>query len=167
MFYFPPFYWIIKILPSNLLNIIFLTVDGMIRAKGICSLGVDNIRYGTFYGGIDNKLMNSSWVAILICGTLCGCGGGIFDSAFNISSPTWTFSTPKTFIKPTYDMKISFYIALFYALTTSSDEYTVTKFTIPLFSINQGRVLAIIGMIVLNLAKMINLKGIKSKEKEI
>ena len=147
MFYFPQFYRLINILPSNVLNIIFLSADGMIRAIAICSSGVDSIRYGSFHG-IDSKLMNSSWLAILICGSLCGCGGGILDSAFNISSPTWTFSTPTAFIKPTYDMKVSFFITLLYALT-SSDEYVATRFTIPLFSINQGRVFAIFGMILL------------------
>lgn len=159
MSYFPQFYWLIDMLPSNLLNLIFVTADGMVRAIAICSSGVDNVRFGSFHG-IDNKSMNSSWVAILICGSLCGCGGGILDSTFRISSPTWTFSTPTAFIKPSYDMKISFFIALFYALTTttSSDEYIDTRFTIPLFSINQGRTLAIFGMIILKLAKIIDFK---------
>ncbi|CAG8551393.1 7289_t:CDS:2 [Funneliformis mosseae] len=153
--YVPPLYWIIKLLPSDLLNIIFLTVDGMLRALAICSSGVDSVRYGSFHV-IDNKSINSSWVAILISGTLCGCGGGILDSAFNVTSPTWTFSTPSAFVKPTYDMKVSFYIALFYALTTVSNEHEVTNFTIQLFSINQGKILAILGMVTLNLAKLGN-----------
>ncbi|RIA86562.1 hypothetical protein C1645_829072 [Glomus cerebriforme] len=166
MFYFPPFYRMIDILPSNLLNIIFLTVDGMIRAISICSSGVDNIRYGSFHG-IDNKLINSSWVAILICGTLCGCGGGILDSIFSISSPTWTFSAPSSFTKPTYDVKISFCIALFYSLTTTSSDSIVTKFTISLFNISEGRTLAIFGMVILNLAKLVDFKEKISEQEKV
>ncbi|CAG8516874.1 3949_t:CDS:2 [Scutellospora calospora] len=149
MFYFPNSYQVFTFIPSFILDPILLTVDGLIRANGICSLGVDNIRFGKQ----DNPLLNTSWVAILLCGSLCGCGGGLWESTFKFASPEWTFSTPSALLNPTYDMKISFITTLFYALTTSDVQIATVSFT-PLLDINQGKALAILGFVGLNLYKL-------------
>ncbi|CAG8605925.1 21030_t:CDS:1 [Cetraspora pellucida] len=149
MFYFPSFQQFFISIPSSLLDPILLISDGFIRGNAICSSGVDRIRFGTY----DNPSLNSSWVAILVCGTLCGCGGGLLESTFQFASPKWTFSTPSAFLNPTYDMKMSFIIALFYALTTSDVQISVMSFT-PILDIDQGRALAILGFVGLNLAKL-------------
>ncbi|CAG8647107.1 19619_t:CDS:1, partial [Racocetra fulgida] len=117
--------------------------------NAICSSGVDGIRFGKH----DNPSLNTSWVAVLVCGTLCGCGGGLLESAFQLASPKWTFSTPSAFSNPTYDMKMCFITALLYSLTTSDIQISVMSFT-PILDIDQGRALAILGFVGLNLVKL-------------
>ncbi|CAG8801593.1 9375_t:CDS:2, partial [Dentiscutata erythropus] len=149
MFYFPNFHQYFTSIPPFILDPILITADGFIRANAICSSGVDRIRFGKH----DNPLLNTSWVAILICGTLSGCGGGLWESTFQLASPKWTFSTPPAFINPPYDMKTSFITALLYTLTTSDIQFPIMSFT-PMLDIDQGRALAIICFVGLNLAKL-------------
>ncbi|CAG8558240.1 46336_t:CDS:2 [Gigaspora margarita] len=149
MFYFPNFHQYFTSIPSFILDPILLTADGFIRANAICSSGVDHIRFGKHY----NPSLNTSWVAILICGTLCGCGGGLWESTFQLASPKWTFCTPPAFLNPTHDMKMSFITTLFYALTTSDIQLPIISFT-PLLDIDQGRALATLVFIGLNLIKL-------------
>ncbi|CAG8658157.1 6194_t:CDS:2, partial [Acaulospora morrowiae] len=147
MFYFSPFHRFLVSLPKSLIDPIFLIVDGIQRTNSICLSGVDLVRFGMY----DESLMNTSWAAILLCGTLSGCGGGIWASALQVSSPKWSFNIPSAIIEPTFNMKTSFAIALFYALITSPQIAGLSLS--PIVDIDQGRTLAIIGMIGLNFVK--------------
>ncbi|CAG8597969.1 7903_t:CDS:2 [Diversispora eburnea] len=107
IFYIPFFHRFCNSIPKIILDPILLIADGILRTSSIYSI-IDNILFEMN----DEPLLKNSWVAILLCGTLSGCGGSIWVSAFQMKSPNWSFTTPSTFLEPTYDMKISFMITL-------------------------------------------------------
>ncbi|KAJ3370519.1 hypothetical protein GGF31_004110 [Allomyces arbusculus] len=58
--------------------------DGLARALAITRLGVDTVL----------ARHPGSYVAMLICGTLCGCGGGLLNSTFGFSQASWKLGVP-------------------------------------------------------------------------
>ncbi|ORX81344.1 hypothetical protein K493DRAFT_308095 [Basidiobolus meristosporus CBS 931.73] len=79
----------------------------------ITSMGVEATRLSS------NKYIASSYVGMLICGTLSGCGGGIFTDAFQLTRRVWAFRTPAVYSALGSDMKVCFSITSLYVFTTS------------------------------------------------
>ncbi|KAG2175557.1 hypothetical protein INT43_001204 [Umbelopsis isabellina] len=104
---------IINAIPQNLLQPILITADGILRGIAVAKVGVDGVRLGDIGPG--------KYVAMLLCGTLCGGGGGIWADAFRLTQHTWSFSTPRVLMAPGVDLKASFVVALFYMLSTSAE----------------------------------------------
>lgn len=61
---------VINAIPQNLLQPILITADGILRGIAVAKVGVDGVRLGDIGPG--------KYVAMLLCGTLCGGGGGIW-----------------------------------------------------------------------------------------
>ncbi|CAO3672062.1 unnamed protein product [Umbelopsis vinacea] len=107
------FYDIVNYIPQPLLQPILITADGILRGIAVAKVGVDGVRLGDIGPG--------KYVAMLLCGTLCGGGGGIWADAFRLTQHTWSFSTPRVLLAPGVDLKASFVVALFYMLSTSGE----------------------------------------------
>jgi len=107
------FYDLINYIPQPLLQPLLITADGILRGIAVAKIGVDGVRLGDIGPG--------KYVAMLLCGTLCGGGGGIWADAFRLTQHTWSFSTPRVLLAPGVDLKASFVCALFYMLSTSEE----------------------------------------------
>nr|CAG8493720.1 666_t:CDS:2 [Entrophospora candida] len=152
MFYFQPFYRLSNLIPNNIINPILLIADGILRGYSICLLGIDSIRYDSRNKDPD---LSNSLVAMILCGTLCGSGGAIWTSAFKLGSPFWSFTTPSVLLQPSYDMKSSFLLSLFYISTTTTSTLTI----------DQGRTFSILLAIAFNLVKLKELNESSSLRK--
>ncbi|ORX99751.1 hypothetical protein K493DRAFT_108589 [Basidiobolus meristosporus CBS 931.73] len=91
--------------------------DCVSRTFAITNMGVEAVRLN----GLSN--VSNSYVGMLICGTLSGCGGGIFSDAFQLTQRNWAFRTPTVFTNPGFDIKLCFSVASVYVLTTSPAEW--------------------------------------------
>ncbi|CAO3661268.1 unnamed protein product [Umbelopsis ramanniana] len=107
------FFSILNGIPPALLQPILIVADGILRGVAVAKIGVDGVRLGDIGPG--------KYVAMLLCGTLCGGGGGIWADAFRLTQHTWSFSTPRVLLAPGVDLKASFVVALFYMLSTSEE----------------------------------------------
>ncbi|CAJ0759905.1 19899_t:CDS:2 [Entrophospora sp. SA101] len=152
MFYFQPFYRLSNLIPNNIINPILLIADGILRGYSICLLGIDSIRYDSRNKDPD---LSNSLVAMILCGILCGSGGSIWTSAFKLGSPFWSFTTPSVLLQPSYDMKSSFLLSLFYISTTTTSTLTI----------DQGRTFSILLAIAFNLVKLKELNESSSLRK--
>ncbi|RKP07673.1 hypothetical protein THASP1DRAFT_24221 [Thamnocephalis sphaerospora] len=89
---------------------ILLVADGLTRAHSQAGFAIESVRA--------MPVLKNSIIAQLLCGTLAGCGGGILADAFNLASHDWHFRTPTALKSEHYDLRVSFFTALTYALTT-------------------------------------------------
>jgi hypothetical protein len=64
------FFSILNGIPPALLQPILIVADGILRGVAVAKIGVDGVRLGDIGPG--------KYVAMLLCGTLCGGGGGIW-----------------------------------------------------------------------------------------
>ncbi|CAH1766455.1 16173_t:CDS:2 [Entrophospora sp. SA101] len=119
---------------------------------GSTSSGIDSIRYDSRNKDPD---LSNSLVAMILCGILCGSGGSIWTSAFKLGSPFWSFTTPSVLLQPSYDMKSSFLLSLFYISTTTTSTLTI----------DQGRTFSILLAIAFNLVKLKELNESSSLRK--
>ncbi|KAK9766722.1 hypothetical protein K7432_003991 [Basidiobolus ranarum] len=87
--------------------------DCISRTFAITNMGVEAVRLNS------QGYVSNSYVGMLICGTLSGCGGGIFTDAFQLTQRNWAFRTPTVFTALGFDMKLCFSVASVYVLTTS------------------------------------------------
>nr|CAG8571210.1 6707_t:CDS:2 [Entrophospora candida] len=102
---------------------------------GSTSSGIDSIRYDSRNKDPD---LSNSLVAMILCG-----------------SPFWSFTTPSVLLQPSYDMKSSFLLSLFYISTTTTSTLTI----------DQGRTLSILLAIAFNLVKLKELNESSSLRK--
>jgi hypothetical protein len=64
--------------------------------------------------GVEGTVGANKWMAQLICGTLAGCGGGLWMDAFRLDEPHWTFGTPRLLRAASTDMKITLATVVLY-----------------------------------------------------
>ncbi|CAJ0632326.1 7761_t:CDS:2 [Entrophospora sp. SA101] len=102
---------------------------------GSTSSGIDSIRYDSRNKDPD---LSNSLVAMILCG-----------------SPFWSFTTPSVLLQPSYDMKSSFLLSLFYISTTTTSTLTI----------DQGRTFSILLAIAFNLVKLKELNESSSLRK--
>ncbi|RCH79472.1 hypothetical protein CU097_000459, partial [Rhizopus azygosporus] len=93
---------------------LFTLSDSILRALSMCQHGVDGV-------GSNPALGADKYVAKILCGTLAGCGGGLWIDAFRLTETNWTFSTPRLLHVASIDMKASFIGSLFYVAATSPE----------------------------------------------
>ncbi|KAJ1973792.1 hypothetical protein H4R35_003930 [Dimargaris xerosporica] len=86
-------------------------VDGAIRGYGVTASGVEMIRR------MDGPI-SQSLTAMVVVGTLLGCGGGVIEDLIQMSKRQWAFRTPTLLQRPNYDMAITFTTVVFYILST-------------------------------------------------
>lgn len=91
---------------------IFTLSDSVLRALAMIQVGIDGVNSNPALGP-------DKFVAKILCGTLAGCGGGLWIDAFRLNQPVWSFSTPRLLHVASVDMKISFATTLFYLATTT------------------------------------------------
>ncbi|KAJ1657223.1 hypothetical protein IWQ61_003340 [Dispira simplex] len=96
---------------APLSDIVLASLDGIIRGYGIPTAGVEHVR--SLEGPISRSLS-----AMLIIGTVLGCGGGIIEDFIQISRPQWQLRTPTLLQRPNYDICVSFITAVFYIIST-------------------------------------------------
>lgn len=117
----------------------FTLSDSILRTLAMVQVGIEGVNSNPNLG--TDKL-----VAKIICGTLAGCGGGLWIGiyiytvyiistvikcfffildAFRLNQPNWSFSTPRLLHIASIDMKISLATSLFYigATTPAFVEY--------------------------------------------
>ncbi|KAJ3358148.1 hypothetical protein GGF32_000720 [Allomyces javanicus] len=80
--------------------------DGLARALAITRLGVDTVL----------ARHPGSYVAMLICGTLCGCGGGLLNSTFGFSQASWKLGVPVV----SMDVVLAMVVATGYTVAVTS-----------------------------------------------
>ncbi|KAI8984627.1 hypothetical protein BDF20DRAFT_911704 [Mycotypha africana] len=90
----------------------FTLSDSILRAFAMIQTGVEGVASNPALG--TDKL-----VAKILCGTLAGCGGGLWIDAFQLNQPIWTFSTPRLLHSASIDMKASFFTTIFYVAATT------------------------------------------------
>jgi hypothetical protein len=129
------------------------------KANSICSSGVDGARF--------TPGLTESWVAAVLCGTLCGCGGGMWATTFGLDSPQWQFTgTPGIVLQPTYDMKASLFVASAYTALTSGRAWWLQLFGMENgFTRDEGKVVIFLLMVVLHINK-VRIRGVAEKAKE-
>lgn len=93
---------------------LFALSDSILRALSMCQNGID---------GVSNhpELGPDKYVAKVLCGTLAGCGGGLWIDAFRMNESNWSFSTPRLLRIASIDMKASLTGSLFYVAATSPE----------------------------------------------
>ena len=126
-----------------MLNPILDLANFLYKANSICESGVERVRNDERYP------LNSSWVAMVICGTLSGCVGSLWVSTFQIATPEWGFkSTPQVLVEPSYVMKASLVVSSLYTWSTSGEGDGMFQ-----FDKKEGRALAMLGMSIFSLIK--------------
>ncbi|KAG0762948.1 hypothetical protein G6F24_006397 [Rhizopus arrhizus] len=93
---------------------VFTLSDSILRALAMCQSGIDGVTSNPALG--PNK-----YVAKVLCGTLAGCGGGLWIDTFRLTHSNWSFSTPRLLHAASIDMKTSFTSTLFYVAATSPE----------------------------------------------
>ncbi|CAG8603645.1 4997_t:CDS:2 [Paraglomus brasilianum] len=142
-FHLPQVRGLLHSIPDYIFNPILDLANILYKANSICLSGVEKIRTDERYP------LNNSWVAMVICGTLSGCAGGLWVSTFQIATPEWGFkSTPKVLVEPSYIMKASFVVSLLYTWGTSGEGNGIFQ-----FDKKEGRALAMLGMSLFSLIK--------------
>ncbi|CEP08076.1 hypothetical protein [Parasitella parasitica] len=91
---------------------VFTLSDSILRALAMIQVGVEGV-------GSNPALGPDKFVAKVLCGTLAGCGGGLWIDAFRLNQPNWSFSTPRLLHVASVDMKVSFLTSLFYVVATT------------------------------------------------
>ncbi|GAN10081.1 hypothetical protein MAM1_0318c09616 [Mucor ambiguus] len=85
-------------------------LSGINRGYSLVKYGIDGV---TKSAGIDTI------IGRLLCGTIVGCGAGFWFELFSLGQPEWELITPKLFLSPSANVKISFWTSVAY-LTFSS-----------------------------------------------
>ncbi|CAO3703387.1 unnamed protein product [Rhizopus stolonifer] len=93
---------------------IFTLSDSILRALAMCQNGIDGVSSNPVLGP-------EKYVAKVLCGTLAGCGGGLWIDAFRLTESNWSFSTPRLLHIASISMKSSFLGSLFYVVVTSQE----------------------------------------------
>ncbi|KAK9718605.1 hypothetical protein K7432_005353 [Basidiobolus ranarum] len=92
----------------------FLDVgDSISRTFAITNMGVEAVRLSS------RSYVTNSYIGMLICGTLSGCGGSIFSDDFQQTQYSQASQTSEVLSALGFDMKLNFSVALVYVLTTS------------------------------------------------
>ncbi|GAN07030.1 hypothetical protein MAM1_0145c06520 [Mucor ambiguus] len=91
---------------------VFTLSDSILRALAMIQVGVEGVSANPALGA-------DKFVAKVLCGTLAGCGGGLWIDAFRLNQPNWSFSTPRLLHVASVDMKVSFLTSLFYVFATT------------------------------------------------
>ncbi|KAJ1986362.1 hypothetical protein H4R33_003403 [Dimargaris cristalligena] len=92
-------------------DIFLAAVDGAIRGYGVTVAGVEMVR------NMDGPI-SQSLTAMLVIGTVLGCGGGIIEDVIQMSKRSWALRTPTFFQRPNVDMGITFTTVVFYIFST-------------------------------------------------
>ncbi|KAI7907598.1 uncharacterized protein BX663DRAFT_5323 [Cokeromyces recurvatus] len=92
---------------------LFTLSDSILRALAMIQFGIEGVSSNPALGS--DKI-----VAKILCGTLAGCGGGLWIDTFQLNQPSWSFSTPRLLHVASLDMKASFFTTLFYIASTST-----------------------------------------------
>ncbi|KAF9158979.1 hypothetical protein DFQ26_007034 [Actinomortierella ambigua] len=115
-------------IPATLLDSILITADASQRGLNIAKLGVDGSRnrfaadrHGP--GGSSSSSAMEPWFAMLLLGTISGCGGGLWADVLKLKTHHWSWSTPSWAHAATWDMKAALTSAFFYATSTSPQVY--------------------------------------------
>ncbi|CAG8602681.1 7007_t:CDS:2 [Paraglomus occultum] len=141
-FHLPQVRGLLHSIPDYILNPILDLAHILHKANSICS-SVEKIRADERYP------LNESWIAMVVCGTLSGCAGGLWVSTFQIATPEWGFkSTPQVLVEPSYIMKASFVVSSIYTWGTSGEGHGIFQ-----FDKKEGRALAMLGMSLFSLIK--------------
>ncbi|KAG0250454.1 hypothetical protein DFQ27_009392 [Actinomortierella ambigua] len=112
-------------IPATLLDSILITADASQRGLNIAKLGVDGSRNrfaADRHGGSSGSAMEP-WFAMLLLGTISGCGGGLWADVLKLKTHHWSWSTPSWAHAATWDMKAALTSAFFYATSTSPQVY--------------------------------------------
>ncbi|KAK4520822.1 Glucose-6-phosphate 1-dehydrogenase [Mucor velutinosus] len=87
-----------------------ICLSGINRGYSLVQYGIDGVAKSA---GID------AMVGRLLCGTIVGCGAGFWFELFSLGQHEWKLITPKSFLSPSANVKISFWTSVGY-LTFSS-----------------------------------------------
>ncbi|KAI8145756.1 hypothetical protein BJV82DRAFT_602145 [Fennellomyces sp. T-0311] len=113
MFSNPYFYQFLEYLFAiPFMEQLFTAADGVLRTAAVVNGGILGVAR-------NSELGEDKWAAKIICGALAGCGGGLWVDAFRLTSPQWSFSTPRLLRTASVDMKASFITAAFYTAATT------------------------------------------------
>ncbi|KAI1316529.1 hypothetical protein EDD11_009868 [Mortierella claussenii] len=118
-----------EMVPPAALDSVLIIADGSLRALSIAKTGVDGSRMrfaaDSHQGGAGG--MTEPWFAMLLLGTIAGCGGGMWADLLQLKTHHWTLTTPSFVHAATYDMKASLLSAFFYAASTSPQFYGLLR----------------------------------------
>ncbi|KAJ1912122.1 hypothetical protein IWQ60_009809 [Tieghemiomyces parasiticus] len=117
---FCPQDWVFRILRmlSPASDVFLAAVDGAIRGYGVTATGVEMVR------GMEGPI-SESLTAMIIIGTVLGCGGGIIEDVIQFSKRSWNFRTPTLLQRPNFDIGITFSSVLFYIFSTRTWSFAV------------------------------------------
>ncbi|KAI7904839.1 uncharacterized protein BX663DRAFT_559795 [Cokeromyces recurvatus] len=100
------FKWISFIFTNfPVLKVIFIFISGLHRGYSLVQYGVD---------GVTIKTENKKIIARVLCGTLTGCGGGLWNEILGLDRLQWRLTMPRLSV----DVKISFWSTIVYILLT-------------------------------------------------
>ncbi|KAL1924354.1 uncharacterized protein VTP21DRAFT_7389 [Calcarisporiella thermophila] len=109
VFYLPGVYPVLlRVRP--LLDPFLISADGLTRFSAITSFAIDACHFRPEVA----PRLGGSWIAMLVCGTIAGCGGGLWNDALQLGSAHWGLRTPRGFKTPTWDMAAAFLTAACY-----------------------------------------------------
>ncbi|KAI9223483.1 hypothetical protein BC828DRAFT_375809 [Blastocladiella britannica] len=101
------------------LNLALAAADGASRALAISAFAIDTVRSLP-------APINTSLPAIVLGGTLSGCGGGLIAGVFGVTQREWRVGAPRA----TFDVLLAATVAVGYASATSPLMSSVVGFTI-------------------------------------
>ncbi|KAI8047905.1 hypothetical protein BDF21DRAFT_372745 [Thamnidium elegans] len=119
MFSHPYVYQVVDFLINiPIVEHIFTVSDSILRTLAMVQVGIEGVNSNPNLGP-------TKFVAKVLCGTLAGCGGGLWIDAFRLNQPNWSFSTPRLLHVASINMKVSLITTLFYigATTPALVEY--------------------------------------------
>ncbi|KAL1918352.1 uncharacterized protein VTP21DRAFT_3012 [Calcarisporiella thermophila] len=137
--YLPSFYTLLETIPKAPLEFVLTVADVLCGVDAVTSFGVDGCRT---IKDVAPRL-SRSLVAMIFCGTVTGCGGGLWFDALRMDEPVWRFGVPREVRTPS--------IGLFAAFSTTT-VYAISSYA-NLLSVEDGKALASAVMLTIFLSR--------------